>query len=70
VSKNWKNNQSKPQSSGYFKGDYPLAENLNTIQIEEILELLPHRYPFLLLDRVTDYVLGESIEGYKNITLK
>jgi 3-hydroxyacyl-[acyl-carrier-protein] dehydratase len=68
VSKNWKNNQSKPQSSGYFKGDYPLAENLNTIQIEEILELLPHRYPFLLLDRVTDYVLGESIEGYKNIT--
>ncbi|WP_407646813.1 3-hydroxyacyl-ACP dehydratase FabZ [Fluctibacter halophilus] len=41
---------------------------MNTIDIEEILSLLPHRYPFLLLDRVTDYVLGESIQAYKNIT--
>lgn len=45
-----------------------MADNLNRIEIEEILDLLPHRYPFLLLDRVTDYVLGESIEAYKNIT--
>ena len=45
-----------------------MAENLNQIQIEEILNLLPHRYPFLLVDRVTDMVLGESIEAYKNIT--
>lgn len=45
-----------------------MTDNLNRIEIEEILELLPHRYPFLLLDRVTDYVLGESIEAYKNIT--
>lgn len=45
-----------------------MTDNLNRIEIEEILELLPHRYPFLLLDRVTDYVLGESIQAYKNIT--
>ncbi|MCC2618175.1 3-hydroxyacyl-ACP dehydratase FabZ [Aestuariibacter halophilus] len=45
-----------------------MAEQMNTIDIEEILSLLPHRYPFLLLDRVTDYVLGESIQAYKNIT--
>lgn len=45
-----------------------MAESMNTIEIEEILELLPHRYPFLLLDRVTDYTLGESIVAYKNIT--
>lgn len=45
-----------------------MAEQLNQVQIEEILELLPHRYPFLLVDRVTDFTLGESIEAYKNIT--
>lgn len=41
---------------------------LNQLQIEEIMELLPHRYPFLLIDRVTDYTLGESIKAYKNIS--
>lgn len=45
-----------------------MADNLNPIQIEEILDLLPHRYPLLLIDRATDIVLGESIEAYKNIT--
>ncbi|MDN3649954.1 3-hydroxyacyl-ACP dehydratase FabZ [Reinekea marina] len=38
------------------------------LSIEAIKELLPHRYPFLLLDRVTDYVEGESIKGYKNVS--
>lgn len=52
----------------FENGDKPLADNLNRIEIEEILDLLPHRYPFLLLDRVTDYTLGESIEAFKNIT--
>ncbi|GAA6184146.1 MULTISPECIES: 3-hydroxyacyl-ACP dehydratase FabZ [Alteromonadaceae] len=45
-----------------------MADNLNTIEIEEIMELLPHRYPFLLIDRVTEYVLGETIKAYKNVT--
>ena len=38
------------------------------INIEEIQEFLPHRYPMLLVDRVTDMVLGESVTAYKNIT--
>jgi 3-hydroxyacyl-[acyl-carrier-protein] dehydratase len=38
------------------------------LNIEAIKELLPHRYPFLLLDRVTEYVEGESIKGYKNVS--
>ena len=38
------------------------------INIEEIQEFLPHRYPMLLVDRVTNLVLGESIIAYKNIT--
>jgi 3-hydroxyacyl-[acyl-carrier-protein] dehydratase len=45
-----------------------LVKNTNQLDVEEILELLPHRYPFLLIDRVTDYTLGESIIAYKNIT--
>lgn len=45
-----------------------MTTSLNTIEITEILDLLPHRYPFLLVDRVTDYTLGESIKAYKNIT--
>ena len=39
------------------------------ISIEEIQEFLPHRYPMLLVDRVTEMVLGDSIKAYKNITL-
>jgi len=34
----------------------------------QILEALPHRYPFLLIDRVTSCILGESITAYKNVT--
>ena len=46
-----------------------MANPLNTIEIREIMDLLPHRYPFLLIDRVTDFELGVSIKAYKNITL-
>jgi 3-hydroxyacyl-[acyl-carrier-protein] dehydratase len=37
--------------------------------IEEIREYLPHRYPFLLVDRVEEIIEGESIIAYKNITI-
>ena len=36
--------------------------------IKEIFEHLPHRYPFLLVDRVVDVVPGESIHALKNVT--
>ena len=36
--------------------------------INEIFDYLPHRYPFLLIDRVTELVVGESVKGFKNIT--
>ncbi len=35
----------------------------------EILELLPHRYPFLLVDRISDFVAEESITCIKNCTI-
>lgn len=37
-------------------------------EIREILDLLPHRYPFMLVDRVTEIIPGERIAGYKNVT--
>lgn len=39
------------------------------MDIHEILEHLPHRYPFLLVDRVVEVEPGKSIHAYKNITM-
>ncbi len=38
------------------------------IDIARIMELIPHRYPFLMIDRVVDLVPGESATGIKNIS--
>lgn len=38
------------------------------LNIEQIKEILPHRYPFLLIDKVTDYVPGEWAEAVKCVT--
>lgn len=38
------------------------------MDINDILQHLPHRYPFLLIDRVTEFNAGESLVGYKNVT--
>jgi len=39
------------------------------LTIQEIMKLLPHRYPFLLVDRISDFVKGEKIVGVKNVTI-
>lgn len=39
------------------------------MDIHEILEHLPHRYPFLLVDRVVAVEPGKSIHAYKNVTM-
>lgn len=39
------------------------------MDIHEILEHLPHRYPFLLVDRVIELEPGKSIHAYKNVTM-
>jgi beta-hydroxyacyl-ACP dehydratase FabZ len=36
--------------------------------IERILDFLPHRYPFLLIDRVVELNKGKSLVGFKNVT--
>ena len=42
---------------------------MTTMDIHQILEYLPHRYPFLLVDRVLDIVPGEKIRVLKNVTM-
>ena len=39
------------------------------MDVKEIREYLPHRYPFLLVDRVVELKEGESIVAYKNVTV-
>ena len=38
------------------------------IDIHGILKLLPHRYPFMLVDRVLEWHAGQSIRALKNVT--
>ena len=39
------------------------------MEINQRLNHLPHRYPFLLIDRVTEFNKGESLTGYKYVTI-
>jgi 3-hydroxyacyl-[acyl-carrier-protein] dehydratase len=40
----------------------------STFTVEEIQKLLPHRYPFALVDKIIDYVPGVRAVGIKNVT--
>jgi 3-hydroxyacyl-[acyl-carrier-protein] dehydratase len=42
---------------------------MTTMDIHEIIDHLPHRYPFLLVDRVLELVPGERIRALKNVTI-
>ncbi len=39
-----------------------------TMDVQKILSILPHRYPFMLVDRVVECVPGSHIKAYKNVT--
>ena len=45
------------------------TSDVREIDIQRIMELIPHRYPFLMIDRIIDIVAGESATGIKNITM-
>ena len=42
--------------------------NPEQLDIREVLKLLPHRYPMLLIDRVIEYIDGESLTAIKNVS--
>jgi 3-hydroxyacyl-[acyl-carrier-protein] dehydratase len=45
-----------------------MTDQVKPIGVEEIMELIPHRYPFLLVDKVLEYESGEWIKAVKNIS--
>lgn len=40
-----------------------------TINLQRVLQMIPHRYPFLMIDRVDEVVTGTSAIGVKNVTI-
>lgn len=42
---------------------------MNSLDINQVLEYLPHRYPFLLIDRVLSYEVGRNLVALKNVTI-
>lgn len=43
---------------------------MNHLDINQIMEIIPHRHPFLLLDYIEDYEPGEYAVGYKCVTFR
>lgn len=46
-----------------------MAEEILTYDVMQLMEMIPHRYPFLLVDRITECVPGKYAKGYKNLTM-
>lgn len=42
---------------------------MKTLDIKDIMSFLPHRYPFLLIDKIIDYDPGKRVTALKNVTL-
>ena len=42
---------------------------VDAIDVHRIMEMIPHRYPFLMIDRVIDIVPGVKATGVKNVTI-
>jgi beta-hydroxyacyl-ACP dehydratase FabZ len=45
------------------------AREERVLNIEDIMKVLPHRYPFLLVDRILEFEEGKRIVGIKNVTI-
>lgn len=46
-----------------------MSEEKMSFDVMEIMDMIPHRYPFLLVDRITECVSGKYSKGYKNLTM-
>ena len=45
------------------------TERRPDLNVQRIMHAIPHRYPFLMIDRVTDVVLNHSAVGIKNVSI-
>jgi 3-hydroxyacyl-[acyl-carrier-protein] dehydratase len=50
-------------------GETPTGRVVQAKDVMEIMEMIPHRYPFLLIDRVVDIIPGVSAVGIKNVSI-
>ena len=48
--------------------EYPFGREHCLWDIQKIMEIIPHRYPFLLVDRIIEFVDAEKVVGIKNVT--
>ena len=62
-------NKSDSATSVETKETVSAASTKTAFNIEEIQKLLPHRYPFLLVDRIINYVPGQRAVGIKNVSI-
>ena len=46
-----------------------MTEEVLSFDIKEIMDMIPHRYPFLLVDRITECVPNKYSKGYKNLSM-
>lgn len=46
-----------------------MSEETLKMDIMEIMAMIPHRYPFLLVDRITECIPGNYVKGYKNVSM-
>ncbi len=46
-----------------------MGHTVDAIEIERVMRMIPHRYPFLMIDRVVDVVRDESAVGVKNVSI-
>lgn len=46
-----------------------MTQEILTFDVMQLMEMIPHRYPFLLVDKITECVPGKYSKGYKNLTM-
>jgi UDP-3-O-[3-hydroxymyristoyl] N-acetylglucosamine deacetylase/3-hydroxyacyl-[acyl-carrier-protein] dehydratase len=49
--------------------DLTTMETSRIMEVEDIMKVLPHRYPFLLVDRILELDAGKRVVGVKNVTI-
>src|SRR6185437_9280685 len=61
--------QGRPESDGPERRAARNADTIPLVDIARIMHAIPHRYPFLLIDRVVDVVRNVSAIGVKNVSV-
>ncbi|MDD5618339.1 MAG: 3-hydroxyacyl-ACP dehydratase FabZ, partial [Candidatus Omnitrophica bacterium] len=63
------NKLSNKQNVAAIKAGAPIEPGEHQLDIQDIMRILPHRYPFLLVDRIIDMEVGKRAVGIKNVTV-